>query len=67
MANGAIVLIDPDDIPEGTEVVVLIPEQEKVVHATDDELAEIDAGLAEARETQRIDARAFLRELRLGR
>jgi hypothetical protein len=65
--NGAVVLIEPDDIPEGTEVVVLIPEGEPLVHATDEELAVIDAGLAEAREPQRIDARAFLRELRLGR
>jgi hypothetical protein len=47
--------------------VVLIPEGEQVVHATDEELAIIDAGLAAAQEPQRIDARAFLRELRLGR
>jgi hypothetical protein len=65
--NGAVVLIDPDDIPEGTEVVVLVPGADQAVHVTDEELAVIDAGLAEARDPQRIDARTFLRELRLGR
>jgi hypothetical protein len=37
------------------------------VQVTDEELAVIDAALAEARDPQRIDARTFLRELRLGR
>ncbi|MFO7562752.1 MAG: hypothetical protein R6X02_08940 [Enhygromyxa sp.] len=65
--NGAVVLIDHNDIPEGTEVVVLVPDGEQPVYPTDEELAVIDAGLAEARRPERIDARAFLRELRLGR
>ena len=65
--NGAVVLIDPNDIPEGTEFVILVPDGEQPVYATDEELAVIDAGLAEARKPERIDARVFLRELRLGR
>lgn len=65
--NGTVVLIDPDGVPEGTEVVVLIPSSEQPVVATAEELAVIDAGLADAREGRRIDARTFLRELRLGR
>jgi hypothetical protein len=65
--NGAVVLIDPDNIPEGTEVMVLIPGREEPVQVTDEELAVIDAALAEARDSPQIDARTFLRELRLGR
>lgn len=64
--NGVVVLTDPGEVPEGAEVTVLIQTDESPVDATEDELEVIDAGLAEARDGGRIDARAFLRELRLG-
>lgn len=63
--NGVVVLVDPSDVPEGAEVTVLIRALESSVDASADELAVIDAGLEEARAVGRIDARAFLSELRL--
>ena len=65
--KGVVVLAEPTDVPEGTEVTVLIGSAEDSVRVSDDELAVIDTGLIEARAPDRIDARAFLRELRLGR
>lgn len=64
--NGAVVLADPTGVPEGAEVTVLIGRPEEPVDVSDEELAVIDAGLAEAQNPRRIDARAFLRELRRG-
>ena len=64
--NGAVVLADPTNVPEGAEVTVLIGHPEDPVDVSDEELAVIDAGLAEARHPQRIDARAFLAQLRRG-
>lgn len=64
--NGVVVLTDPGEVPEGAEVTVLIRAAERVVEVTEDELEVIDAGLAEARDGGRIDAREFLRELRRG-
>ena len=64
--NGAVVLADPSGVPEGTEVTVFIGRSEDPVDVSDEELAVIDAGLAEAQGARRIDARAFLRELRRG-
>ena len=52
------------ELPEGASVTVLIESPEVPVEVSDEELAEIDAGLAEARAGGRVDARAFLRELR---
>ncbi|MCA9697603.1 MAG: hypothetical protein KC431_08765 [Myxococcales bacterium] len=43
---------------------MLIESPEVPVEVSDEELTEIDAGLAEARAGGRVDARAFLRELR---
>lgn len=63
--NGVVVLVDPLGVPEGAEVTVLIGRAEDPVEVSDEELAVIDAGLAEARNSQRIDARLFLRQLRL--
>jgi hypothetical protein len=65
--NGAVVLADPNGVPEGAEVTVLIGRPEAPVDVSDEELREIDAGLAEAQSGQRIDARALLRELRRNR
>ncbi|KIG19076.1 hypothetical protein DB30_05980 [Enhygromyxa salina] len=59
-------LADPTGIPEGAEVTVLIGRPQDPVDVSDEELAEIDAGLAEAQSPHRVDARAFLRELRRG-
>lgn len=62
--NGVIVLNDSSGIPEGAEVTVIIGRTREPIDVSDEELAVIDAGLAEARDAERIDARAFLRELR---
>lgn len=61
--NGAVVLTEPTDAPDGTEVMVLIDTRESVA-VSDDELELIDAGLREAEAPARIDARSFLRALR---
>ena len=63
--KGVVVLEEPTDAPEGTEVTVLI-ETDEAVSVSDEELEVIDAGLREAVSPDRIDARAFLRELRSG-
>lgn len=65
--NGVVVLADPTGAPEGTEVTVLIGSADETVVASEAELEVIDAGLEEVRVAQRIDARAFLRELRAER
>jgi hypothetical protein len=63
--KGVVVLEEATDAPEGTEVTVLIGTTDSVL-VSDDELEIIDAGLREADAPERIDARAFLRELRSG-
>lgn len=64
--NGVIILEDPTDAPDGTEVTVIIRDADEAIEASDEELGIIDAGLAEARKPGRIDARSFLLELRRG-
>ena len=60
--NGTVVLAEPIDASDGTRDTVLI--ESDAVEASDAELAAIDAGLAEAGNEGRIDARSFLRQLR---
>jgi len=64
--KGVVVFTEPTDAPDGTEVTVLIGTPEAVT-VSDEELEAIDAGLREAEASARIDARAFLRELRANR
>ncbi|MCR9159687.1 MAG: hypothetical protein ACE37F_05005 [Nannocystaceae bacterium] len=64
--NGVVVLAEPTDAPNGTEVTVLIG-RPSAVRVSDDELEAIDTGLREVPASARIDARAFLRELRAKR
>jgi hypothetical protein len=65
--KGVVVLREPTDAPDGTEVCVIIGGADEDVQASDEELQVIDAGLAEARKPERIDARSFLLELRRAR
>jgi hypothetical protein len=62
-----VVLEDPTDAPDGTKVMVIIGDPDEVYDASEEELRIIDAGLAAAQASERIDARAFLRELRRDR
>ncbi len=64
--NGVVVLAEPTDAPNGTEVTVLIASP-STVRVSEDELEAIDIGLREVAASPRIDARAFLRELRANR
>jgi hypothetical protein len=64
--DGVVVLDDPTDAPNGTRVTVVIDPSQDSVTVSDDELRVIDAGLAEARGVERMDARAFVRALRDG-
>ena len=61
--KGVVVLSEATDAPDGTEVTVLIGTV-GAVRVSDEELDAIDAGLREAEAPARLDARAFLRELR---
>lgn len=63
--RGAVVLTEPTDAPDGTEVTVFIGTEDPAC-VSDDELEVIDAGLRQADAPGRINARAFLRELRSG-
>lgn len=65
--KGVVVLEEPTDVPDGTEVTVIIDGRDEEVHASDEELQVIDAGLVEAQKPERIDARSFLLELRRDR
>lgn len=62
--NGVVVLSDPGELPEGAEVTVLYGADHAPVEVGDEELALIDAALVEAKRPHRLEARAFLRELR---
>lgn len=64
--GGAVVLSEPTDAPDGTDAVVLIATTESI-RASSEELDLIDAGLRESELPARIEARAFLRELRSAR
>ena len=64
--KGAVVLSEPTDAPDGTDVTVLIGKAAPV-RVSPEELRVIDSGLREAESPARIDARAFLRELRSAR
>ncbi len=57
-------LTESDELPEGAEVAVVVADAPGFVRATDEELALIDAGLAAAERSERVDARSFLRQLR---
>jgi hypothetical protein len=65
--KGVVVLREPTDAPDGTEVTVIIGRADEEVQVSDEELQAIDAGLSEAKRPDRIDARSFLRELRRAR
>ncbi len=66
VVEGVIVLDDDDELKEGAAVTVLVSSPQAPVNVSDEELAVIDAGLAQSRSAERIDARTFLRELRRG-
>lgn len=63
VVNGRIELEDAE-LPEGTEVTVYYPGSAPEVHLTADDLAELDAAIAEADRGEGIPAEDVLRELR---
>lgn len=63
VVNGRIEVEDVE-LPEGTEVAVCYSGDEPEVHLTANELAELDAAIAEADRGEGIPAEEVLRELR---
>lgn len=64
VVDGAIVLDDPAGLVEGAAITVWIAEADGSFVETDEELAEIDRGLAQLDDAELVDARSFLAELR---
>jgi hypothetical protein len=64
VVDGAIVLDDAEGLVEGAAITVWIAEAESSFIETDEELAEIDLGLAALEGAELVDARSFLAELR---
>lgn len=63
VVSGKVVLDEPS-LPEGAEVYVLSREPGQPVHLSADELAELEAGLAEADRGETITGEALLEQLR---
>lgn len=66
IVDGAIVLDDSEGLVEGATITVWIAGPDASFVETDEELAEIDRGLASLEDAQLLDARSFLAELRRG-
>jgi hypothetical protein len=63
--HGLIVLDDYDEpLPEGAEITIGIPEQVEEVELTAEQLAELDAAVAEIEAGKGIPAEEVLRRLR---
>ena len=58
------VIVDDPEFKEGTEVFILKREREDDVHLSPEELAELEAGIAEADRGEMIPGDEFLARLR---
>lgn len=56
-----------DELPEGTEVMVYLRNDEQGAELTAEELAELDAAMAEADRGEGVPAEKVLREIRIMR
>jgi hypothetical protein len=63
VVSGKVVLDDPC-FPEGAEVYVLSREPGRALHLSADELAELEAGLAEADRGETISGEELFKQLR---
>ncbi len=63
VVSGKVVLDDPS-LPEGAEVYVLSRDPEQPVHLSGAELAELEAGLAEADRGETISGDELFKQLR---
>jgi hypothetical protein len=63
VVSGKVVLDDPS-LPEGAEVYVLSRDPGQPVHLSADELAELEAGLAEADRGETISGEELFEQLR---
>ena len=63
IVKGAIVVYDPE-LTDGTDVFILTREREDEVHLSPEELAEIEAGIAEADRGEMIPGDEFFARLR---
>jgi len=63
VVRGTIVVDDPE-FKEGTEVFILTREREDQVHLSPEELAELEAGIAEADRGEMIPGDEFFARLR---
>ena len=61
--NGTIIVNDPE-FTDGTDVFILKREREGEVHLTPEELAELEAGIAEADRSEMIAGDEFFARLR---
>jgi predicted transcriptional regulator len=58
------IVIDDPELVDGTDVFILTPEREEDVRLTPEELAELEAGIAEADRGEVISGEEFLALLR---
>ena len=58
------VVLDESSLPEGAEVYVLSRESGSPVHLSAEEIAELEAGLAEADRGETISGKEFFKQLR---
>lgn len=63
VVNGTVVVDDPQ-IQDGTEVFILTREREDDVHLSAEEMAELEAGIAEADRGEMIPGDEFFARLR---
>jgi len=68
LAHGTVVsgkvILDDASLPEGADVYVFAPRAAGVAHLLPDELAEVEAGLAEEAARETVSGDEFLKELR---
>jgi len=68
LAHGTVVsgkvILDDASLPEGADVYVFAPRAAGVAHLLPDELAEVEAGLAEEAAGKTVSGDEFLKELR---
>ena len=63
VVKGTIIVDDPE-FKDGTDVFILTREREKEVHLSPEELAELEAGIAEADRGEMISGDEFFARLR---
>ena len=63
VVNGTIIVDDPE-LKDGTDVFILTREREDEVHLSAEELAELEAGIAEADRGDMIPGDEFIARLR---